>query len=45
MVGEAIEAADGREPPVDGGGGEAALLHPRDVELDLRPSHPENLEL
>ena len=35
-VGEAIEAADRREPPVDGGGGQAPFLQGADVELDLR---------
>jgi hypothetical protein len=40
-VGEAVVAADRREPPVDGRWGEASFLHPGPVQLDVRSSRGE----
>jgi hypothetical protein len=43
-VGETIEAADGREPAIDGRGGQAPLLHGASPQLDVGPRRLEDVE-
>ena len=43
-VGEAVEAADGREPAIDGRGGQAPLLHGAPPQLDVGPLGLEDVE-
>jgi len=43
-VGEAVEAAHGRQPPVDSGGGQAPGLHGPHVQRDLGPGGLEDVE-
>jgi hypothetical protein len=43
-VGEAVEAADRREPAVDGGGSQATSLHGPRVQLDLWPGGRQDVE-
>jgi len=43
-VGEAVEAADGREPPVDRRGGQSPLLHGAAPQLDVGPCGLEHVE-
>ena len=43
-VGEAIEPADGRQPPIDGRGGQAPLLHGAPPQLDVGPLGLEHVE-
>ena len=43
-VGEPVEATDGRDPAVDGGGGQTTRFHGADVALDLGPRRAEDLD-
>ena len=43
-VGKAVEAADGRQPPVDGRGGQSPLLHGATPQLDVGPCGLEHFE-
>ncbi len=44
-VGEAVETADGGETAVDGARRQAPVLHRPDVELDLGPRGPEDVDV